>query len=95
MEQYTIKLVTEADIEIDFDKLHDLIYESIISALPSIEVANWDKIDWINNLGDDLSENTEFYLEQLLGYQLDVEANDLVLDDITSDFYRFLDNLYC
>lgn len=95
MEQYTIKLVTEADIEIDFDKLHDLIYESIISTLPPIEVANWDKIDWINNLGDDLSENTEFYLEQILGYQLDVEANDLVLDDITSDFYRFLDNLYC
>ena len=95
MEQYTIKLVTEADIEIDFDELHDLIYESIISTLPAIEVANWDKIDWINNLGDDLSENTEFYLEQLLGYQLDVEANDLVIDDITSDFYRFLDNLYC
>ena len=65
MEQYTIKLVTEADIEIDFDKLHDLIYESIISTLPPIEVANWDKIDWINNLGDDLSENTEFYLEQI------------------------------
>lgn len=95
MEQYTIKLVTEADIEIDFDKLHDLIYESIISTLPPIEVANWDKFDWITNLGDDLSEHTEFYLEQILGYQLDVEANDLVLDDITSDFYRFLDNLYC
>lgn len=95
MEQYTIKLVTEADIEIDFDKLHDLIYENVISTLPSTEVATWDKVDWINNLGDDLSENTEFYLEQILGYQLDVEANDLVLDDITSDFYRFLDNLYC
>jgi hypothetical protein len=95
MEQYTIKLVTEADIEIDFDKLHDLIYESIISTLPPIEVENWDKFDWISNLGDDLSENTEFYLEHILGYQLDVEANDLVLDDITSDFYHFLDNLYC
>lgn len=95
MEQYTIKLVTEADIEIDFDKLHDLVYESIVSTLPTIEVANWDKFDWINNLGDDLSENAELYLEQILGYQLDVEANDLVIDDITSDFYRFLDNLYC
>jgi hypothetical protein len=95
MEQYTIKLVTEADIEIDFDKLHDLVYESIVSTLPSIEVANWDKFDWITNLGDDLSENAEHYLEKILGYQLDVEANDLVIDDITSDFYRFLDNLYC
>lgn len=95
MEQYTIKLVTEADIEIDFDKLHDLVYESIVSTLPATEVANWDKFDWITNLGDDLSENAELYLEQTLGYQLDVEANDLVIDDITSDFYRFLDNLYC
>lgn len=95
MENYTIKLVTEVDTEIDFDVLHDLVYENIVSTLPPNEVVNWDRFDWITNLGDDLSENAEQYLEEILGYQLDVEANDLVIDDITSDFYRFLDNLYC
>lgn len=96
IEQYTIKLVTEKDVDIDFEKLHDLIYADTITTLPAEELSLWDRIDWINNLGDYLSEHAEFYLEQLLdGVQLDVEANDLVIDDISSDFFRFLENLYC
>lgn len=95
-EQYTIKLVTEKDVNIDFEKLHDLIYSDTITTLPAEELSLWDRVDWINNLGDYLSEHAEFYLEQLLdGIQIDVEANDLVIDDISSDFFRFLENLYC
>lgn len=95
-EQYTIKLVTEKDVDIDFEKLHDLIYSDTIATLPIEELSLWDRVDWINNLGDYLSEHAEFYLEQMLdGIQIDVEANDLVLDDISSDFFRFLENLYC
>lgn len=96
MEQYTIKLVTEKDVEIDFDELHDILYDSLVATMPLSELSTWDRVDWINNLGDDFSENAEFYLEKVLvGLQIDVEANDLVIDDITSDFYRFLENLYC
>lgn len=95
-EQYTIKLVTEKDVDIDFEKLHDLIYSDTITTLPIEELSLWDRVDWINNLGDYLAEHAEFYLEQMLdGIQIDVEANDLVLDDISSDFFRFLENLYC
>lgn len=95
MDSYIIKLVTEVDTEIDFDKLHDLIYENIVSTLSSAEVNSWKKFDWVTNIGDDLLTNAELYLEEILGHQIDVEANDLVIDDITSDFYRYLDNLYC
>lgn len=95
MESYIIKLVTEIEAEIDFDKLHDLIYENIISTLPSTEVNSWTKFDWITNIGDDLLTNAELYLEEILGQQIDVEANDLVIDDITSDFYHYLDKSYC
>lgn len=96
IEQYTIKLVTEKDVDIDFEKLHDLIYADTITTLPVEELSLWDRIDWINNLGDYLAEHAEFYLEQLLdGVQLDIEANDLVIDDISSDFFRFLESLYC
>ena len=66
MEQYTIKLVTEKPVEIDFLKLHDLIFEDIIKKYPIEDRATWDSIDWINNIGDELSAFAEHYLEIFL-----------------------------
>lgn len=94
MEQYIIKLVTEKPVEIDFLKLHDLIFEDIVKKYPIEERATWDSVDWINNIGDELSAFAEHYLETFLQVEIDTDANDMVIDDITSDFYHFLDVLY-
>lgn len=94
MEQYTIKLVTEKPVEIDFQKLHDLVFKDITEKYSIEERSIWNSNDWINNIGDELCAFAEHYLETLLEIEIDTDANDMIIDKISSDFYHFLDALY-
>lgn len=94
MEQYTIKLVTEANVDVDFQKLHDLVFQEITTKYSFEDRLTWNSDDWINNIGDELCAFAEHYLENLLEIELDVDANDMIIDEISSDFYHFLDGLY-
>jgi hypothetical protein len=94
MEQYTIKLVTEKPVEIDFQKLHDLVFKDITEKYSIEERSLWNISEWINNIGDELCAFAEHYLETLLEIEIDTDANDMIIDEISSDFYHFLDALY-
>jgi hypothetical protein len=94
MEQYTIKLVTEKPVEIDFQKLHDLVFKDITEKYSIEERSLWNVSEWINNIGDELCAFAEHYLETLLEIEIDTDANDMIIDEISSDFYHFLDALY-
>lgn len=94
MEQYTIKLVTEKPVEIDFQKLHDLVFKKITEKYSIEDRSTWTSNDWISNIGDELCAYAECYLETLLEIEIDTDANDMIIDEISSDFYHFLDVLY-
>lgn len=94
MEQYTIKLVTEKPVEIDFQKLHDLVFKDITEKYSIEERSLWNVSEWVNNIGDELCAFAEHYLETLLEIEIDTDANDMIIDEISSDFYHFLDALY-
>jgi hypothetical protein len=94
MEQYTIKLVTEKPVEIDFQKLHDLVFTKITERYPIEERSIWNASEWVSNIGDDFCAFAECYLEALLEVEIDTDANDMIIDEISSDFYHFLDALY-
>lgn len=91
---YTLKQVIPKEYTVDFNKLHELVYASIVKTFKLEDRSTWDPIDWINYLGDEFSDFSGYYLDKLLNIEIDEEANDLELDDVSSDFYRFLENLY-
>ena len=93
--KYTIQVIKDVEIDVDFQKIHDLIRNEYIgNGWTSEELNN----DW-ERIGEEFGDNAEYYLNKIgikdFNYGSMLEENyDITWDSIADDFYNWLEEKY-